>query len=147
MQNKNILLLRSVFCTELVTTALLVGIFETDLLPVGTLPLDKSQEYILSMVGVVLTIIGIPLALKLMTLKPVRAQISVSEQRYVTWSMVRIALLGIPLLYNTLMYYLLGFNTTCCYLALMCVVAFIFIWPSQERMQNECEVHGNQEES
>ena len=46
-------------------------------------------------------------------------------------------LLWLSLLYNLLMYYLLDYNTTCGYLALMTVVAYVFIWPSDERMQAE----------
>ena len=38
---------------------------------------------------------------------------------------------------NCFAYYLLGCEPTCGYLALMCVVAFFFIWPSEDKMLYE----------
>jgi len=51
--------------------------------------------------------------------------------------------LWVALTYNLIMYYLLDFNTTCGYLALMTLVAYIFVWPSDERMESECEADVN----
>ena len=139
--------LRLFFLSELLAPAILAAIFESDKLPAGATAIDEVQEYTFSMFSVVFTLISVPLALKLMTFKRVRVQVQKSEQNYRTWAIMRIALLGVPLIYNTLMYYILGFNTTCGYLGLICAVAFFFIWPSDGKMRYERENFGNQEES
>lgn len=147
MKKNNIFLLRSVFCGELFSVLLLSLFFETDMLPAGTMSPDADQNYIFNMTSVMLTIVCIPLALKLMTFKSVRAQIKLSEQNYVTWSLLRMLTLSFPLVFNTLMYYMQGFNTTCGYLALMCAVAFIFIWPSQDKMLYERDIDDAKQET
>ena len=146
MQNTTTFL-RIIFCGELLTPAILAAIFETDMLPAGAIAVDEVQEYVFSMCSVILTLISIPLALKLMTFKHVRAQVQQSEQNYRTWALLRIVLLGTPLIYNLLMYYLLSFNTSCGYMALICAVSFFFIWPSDGKMRYERENFGNKEES
>ena len=146
MQNTT-LLLRIVYCSELFTALLLAVLFETDFLPAGTMAIDEGQEYVFNMLGVILTIIGLPLALKLMTFKRVRAQIQQNEQNYLQWALIRLMLLNVPLIYNEILYYVTGFNTSCGYLALICVVGFCFVWPSKEKMLYERAAFGNQEES
>ena len=146
MQNTTTFL-RLTYCGELLTVAILAAIFETDMLPVGTIAIEETQEYVFSLCSVISTLISIPLALKLMTFKRVHALVQQSEQHYRTWALLRIVLLSVPLIYNTLMYYLLGFNTSCGYMALICVVSFFFIWPSDGKMRYERESFGNQEES
>ena len=149
-------ILRYAFVGQLLIAALIAIAGEAEWLPIGALSDDGQRTYVLSIIGVALAIIGIPLAMKLMHLHYVRKHIwpeqenasttrdelndntsSSWQPRYSTWSHVRMGLLWLSLLYNLLMYYLLDYNTTCGYLALMTVVAYVFIWPSDERMQAE----------
>lgn len=84
-------------------------------------------------------IILLPLALRLMKFKRVKESVAQSEQNYERWALIRIVLLGIPLLYNVLCYYLTGCEPTYGYMALMAAVCFLFIWPSRDKMEYERE--------
>ena len=139
-EEKIILTLRSVYAAQLLSPLMLVGIFETELQEPGSLVGNDVLTYAMNMVGVVLVLCGILLGLKLMTFQRVKARIHDSLQDYYSYSLCRLALLGTPLLYNTLAYYLLGCEPTCGYLALMCVVAFMFVWPSKDKMRYERDI-------
>lgn len=129
--------LRCVYATQLLVAALILLVYEAGWLAPGLLAGDATTSYWMNMVGVVVTLLCILLALKLMNFKRVKAMIHADEQDYFVLSLVRIQLLGLPLLYNTFAYYLLSCEPTCGYLALMCVVAFFFIWPSEDKMLYE----------
>ena len=116
-------ILRIVFCLEWLIAALLAIAFEAGWLPAGELTVSAQTAYIFEVIGVALAIICIPLALR--------------QTCSFTWKSIRLALLGTSLLYNLLMYYLLGFDTTCGYLALMSAVALLFVWPKKERVTSE----------
>ena len=136
---KTIPFLQAVYITVLVTAALLAWCFENGMLTIDWTP-DDSQDYILEMIGFALTIGWIPLALKMFTFQRIRTIIQCNEPKYRTWSIIRITLLATGLIYNTFMYYLLSCDVTCGYLALMVVVAMLFIWPSRSRMEHECDM-------
>lgn len=128
---------RFLYISELLLAACTAILFETHLLPSGIIAPSPSQAYTLQIVFLLLTIVIIPLSLKLLHFSPIRAQIHASGQSYATWSTIRLVLLGGLLLMNLIMYYLIGFDTSYGYLALMAVVPFLFIWPSEEKMAYE----------
>ena len=139
--------LRIIYFIELLTPILLTVIFEIENNELnGHFEGDSLMTYWMQIVGVFLTIGAIPLALKWMKLVFVKHRIQGNKLEYLRLSIFRIAILGVPLLYNTLAYYLLGFDPTCGYLALICFVAFFFIWPSDARMNEECELIYDQKE-
>jgi len=144
---KNIITgLRIIYFSVLLTAGLIVLLFETNLL-VGGGPLDPGTLYIVQMAGVLMTIVSIPVALKLMTFSKVRSQVKENEPRYCLWSIIRLGMLSVPLFYNVLMYYFLGFETTFAYLALMCLVPFLFVWPSRGKMEYECQFPYDKDEA
>ena len=138
MNKQTLNLLRAVYCVILLQAALLVIIFETGLLPVGTQAYDSQVNYMVEMTGLILTIVCIPLALKMMHFSRIKELLHQQPRKYQLLSITRLALLGVPLLFDVLAYYLLGFDATLGYLALMIVVAFLFIWPSKDKMEYEC---------
>lgn len=143
----SIKLLRIVFFSGLLAAGLLVLLFETEMLESGALTGDEQTAYWLGIVGVALTIIAIPTALKLMTWKRVKADVKQSEQSYVRWSILRLLMLTTPFLYNLLVYYLLGCEPTYAYMALMLLLVFLFVWPSQDKMNYERELDKQEKES
>ena len=143
----SIKLLRIVFFSGLLAAGLLVLLFETEMLESGALAGDEQTAYWLSIVGVALTIIAIPTALKLMTWKRVKTDVTQSEQSYVRWSVLRLLMLTTPLMYNLLVYYLLGCEPTYAYMALMLLLVFLFVWPSQDKMNYERELDKQEKES
>ena len=138
--------LRIIYVCELLTAALIALVFETSLLIPGTLAGDEELAYWLSIIGVALTIILLPLSLRLFKFERVKRAVAKSEHHYLRWSVVRLGCLALPLLYNLVCYYLLGCEPTYGYLALMIVVAYIFIWPSRDKMVYEREQTYSQEE-
>ena len=144
--NQNIFILRCLFSAPLLTAAIIVFVYEVGLQEPGLVAGDTTTAYWMNMIGVVVTLLCILLALKLMNFKRVKAMIHADEQKYFTLSQVRILLLGLPLFYNTIAYYFLGCEPTCGYLALMCVVAFFFIWPSQDKMLYERGIDDSKQE-
>ena len=131
--------LRALYCVVLLTAACIAIIFETGLCSEGNLATNEVLNYWLSLGGVAMTIILLPLALRLMKFGHVKKSIAKSEENYMLWSVIRIVMLGIPLLYNLLCYYATGCEPTFIYMALMAVVCFLFIWPSHDKMVYERE--------
>lgn len=139
-------LLRYTYCAELLSAAGIAAIFETGMLPEGGLGTDDVLIYCLSLVGVAMVLILLPLSLRLMKFEAIKKAVAQSEANYLRWSMIRIYVLGIPLLYNLVCYYLTGCETTFVYMALMTAVCFLFIWPSRDKMADERELQYPQEE-
>lgn len=139
-------LLRYTYCIELLTAACISAIFETGMLAEGDLATNEVLNYWLSLIGVAMILVLLPLALRLMKFAAVKKSVAQSEANYLRWSMIRIYVLGIPLLYNLVCYYLTGCETTFVYMALMTAVCFLFIWPSRDRMADERELQYSQEE-
>ena len=129
--------LRILYIAELLLAACIAILFETHLLPSGIFTPSPSQAYTLQIVCLLTTIVVIPLSMKLLHFNRIRTLIHASEQNYATWSTIRLVLLGAVLLMNLIIYYLIGFDTSFAYLALMAVVPFLFIWPSKEKMTYE----------
>lgn len=138
--------LRIALCAEFLTIALIIVLFETNVIEPGMLAGDDLANYWMSIVGVAMVIVTIPLALRLMKNKRIKESVAKSEENYLRWSLIRIALLEAPLIYNILCYYLLGCEPTFGYMALMTAVAFIFVWPSKDKMAYEREVEYSQDE-
>lgn len=132
-------ILQFIYCFELLMGVFLAVMFETETVPTGILATDGSLAYTMELIGVAVCILSIPLALKLLSFRAIKAQVANSKRLYFKWSACRIFILSISLIYNLLIYYLFGCNPTCGYLALMSATAFLFIWPSHDKMAYECE--------
>ena len=132
------LLLQLVFWVPVAVALLTVGLGEADIRPVGVLAGDQEAEFILASIMEVLTIVAIPLALKLFKLKPIAARLAattgVSALRL--WGVVRLLLLCVPMVINIVSYYLfmwVGFA----YLAIILLLSIFFVYPSLSRCYNE----------
>lgn len=146
MEKNIIKFLRCLFISSLVSSLLIAIAFESMLLEPGMLVGDEVLSYWMSLVGVAMVLINLPVALKLMKFEKIRKEVTASVQAYQKWYVIRIAILQTPLLYNILAYYLLGCEPTFGYMALMAAVAHLFVWPSRDRMIYERELNYTQEE-
>lgn len=142
-----IILLRCVYFANLATAGIIAVLFEMLSLEPGQLTCNEEASYWFGICGIGLLLICIPVALKLMSFKRIKAAVKESTQAYQTWSLMRLALLEVPLLFNTLAYYLLGCEPKFGYMALMIVVAHLFVWPSLDKMNYERELNYDQEEA
>ena len=86
----------------------------------------------------ILTIGMIPLSLKLFKLQRTKMELTSGEGRALSkWGSVRMMMLCIPMAANTLLYYLFDKNAAFGYMAIICLVCLVFIYPSTGRCLSE----------
>lgn len=118
-------------------------LYEAGLLHEGYFAGDGRMDYILQSVGILLTIIMIPLALRMFALNlmkrirqlPLRYALS----SYRIWSDVRLCLLFVPIFLN-LQFYYLTLNTTGLFCSMMALMASLFCIPSEKRIKKELDL-------
>ena len=122
---------------------------ETGVLSQGALAGDARMEYIFQTIGILMTIVLIPFALRIFNLNLVKRIQELPLQQalksYRIWADVRLALLVVPALIN-LQFYYLTFNNTGLFCAAMSLIASLFCVPSESRIKNELDLPENLEE-
>ena len=122
---------------------------ETGGLSQGTLAGDAQMEYIFQTIGILMTIVLIPFALRIFNLNLVKRIQELPLQQalksYRIWADVRLALLVVPALIN-LQFYYLTLNNTGLFCAAMSLIASLFCVPSESRIKNELDLPENLEE-
>lgn len=122
---------------------------ETGVLSQGALAGDARMEYIFQTIGILMTIVLIPFALRIFNLRLVKRIQELPLQQalksYRIWADVRLALLVVPALIN-LQFYYLTLNNTGLFCAAMSLVASLFCVPSESRIKNELDLPENLEE-
>lgn len=138
--------LKAAFFTPLIITALMVIAFETDLItPAAYInPLSGTEEFVFLYLLEIITIIIVPIALKMMHASKIHSLIHHNKSTYYHLALLRIAMIGIPMIVNTLMYYI-TMTTTYCYLTLILIAADMFIIPSAQRCANEMNSDHNKQ--
>lgn len=113
--------------------AVIIFVYETSLSQPGNLADNKRIEYICA-VGMELVALGsIPLALRLFKFKYISSDLTKRrEQALLQWGMLRMLMLCVPILSNTLLYYLF-LNPTFAYLALIHAICLMFVYPTMDR--------------
>ncbi len=132
-------LLRTAFIAEIITELLLVGIMQFAVADDALAAPDGNALtlYVAQVAGVALVLVCVPLAFRMMRLCFVARSIAGSRQAYTRWALVRLSVLAVPMLFNTLAYYLLTGEATSAYLALISFVAMLFFWPTETRCDHE----------
>ena len=109
----------------------------------GTLADDAQMEYIFQTMGILMTIVFIPFALRIFNLNLVKRIKELPLQQalksYRIWSDVRLALLLVPALIN-LQFYYLTLDNTGLFCACMALIASLFCVPSESRIKNELDL-------
>lgn len=121
----------------------LIPLYESNLLQEGIYAGDKLMEYILYTIGILLSVIFIPLALKLfsVSLNKRIPTLSTDEalKSYKKWSEIRLALLFIPTILNISFYYM-TMQTTGLLCASMALVASLFCVPNRSKIVAELDI-------
>ena len=116
---------------------------EMGVMPQGTLADDAQMEYIFQTMGILMTIVFIPFALRIFNLNLVKRIKELPLQQalksYRLWSDVRLALLLVPALIN-LQFYYLTLDNTGLFCACMALIASLFCVPSESRIKNELDL-------
>lgn len=123
-----------------VLPAFLIGAGEFELLPVGNLVGDVKAVYYFETIGILLTAICIPLALKLFSLvlkkKIDNMTITLALKRYVQLNILRLGILEVTVVANIFCYYL-TMSSTGNLCMLIGLTASLFCLPSEKRLRNE----------
>lgn len=132
---RNILL--TVFMFFISVTIIIIVLHETDIILNGALTGNKNSEFIVLTVMELLTIALIPISLKLLKTKHVRKDMASSHgKNMLKWSMLRLCLIGVPMIANLLLYYSY-MNVAFGYMAIIGLLCMFFIYPSMDKCTNE----------
>lgn len=122
---------------SIILAAGMVVLYETQITLEGGLAGDVQGEFLTATVMELLTICSIPLALRLFKFRKVRSIIEKEkEDGLFRMALIRMALICLPMLVNTLLYYLYmapAFG----YMAMVGFISMAFITPTVKRCDSE----------
>ena len=134
-------ILQIAFYSIVVTAILLVLLFENNVFSTGLYADNKPADFLFTTIMEILTICCIPLALRLIKDKTMKKyDVPRRMQIYRRKAMLRLLLLGCPLLVNTFLYYLF-MNVAFGYMAIILFLCLLFIIPTKERQQREARIN------
>lgn len=135
--------LQLIFWIPIVLSAIIIVSGELDIIPNGILANDKQMEFVIMSMMEILTIIAIPVALKLFKFKTIANKLaSDTLLHFERWGIVRLCLLNVPMVINLVCYYLFvgaGFG----YLSIILFLSLFFVYPSLSRCYNETDGHNS----
>ena len=135
--------LQLIFWIPIVLSAIIIVSGELDIIPNGILANDKQVEFVIMSMMEILTIIAIPVALKLSKFKAIANKLaSDTLLHFERWGIVRLCLLNVPMVINLVCYYLFvgaGFG----YLSIILFLSLFFVYPSLSRCYNETDGHNS----
>lgn len=135
-------LLMSTFATFVAVTLVIAALFESDLLPTGILKDDVgSDEFGAVTIMELLTLCIIPVSLRLFKFGAVSRRL-VSAESLLKYGMVRMLMLCLPMLANTLLYYLY-MNVAFGYMAIIVFLCLAFVLPTKTRCESEVSANNN----
>ena len=130
---KTVNILRTLFIASVGIAVVVAALYELDILPTGVLADRPQDEFLCTIAMELVTIVFIPIALRLFKTKDVDRRLDEGDiKTFKTWSIVRILMITVPLLMNTLLYYSF-MNTTFGYMALIQLICLPFIYPAARK--------------
>ena len=131
--NKTISLLRTVLIANVGVAVVIAALYELDILPSGMLAGRPQDEFLSTISMELITIVFIPVALRLFKTKDVEKRLEEGDiKAFRKWGLVRILMITVPLVLNTLLYYSF-MNTTFGYMALILLICLPFIYPASRK--------------
>ncbi len=130
---KTVNILRTLFIASVGIAVVVAALYELDILPSGVLADRPQDEFLCTIAMELVTIVFIPIALRLFKTKDVDRRLDEGDiKTFKTWSIVRILMITVPLLMNTLLYYIF-MSTTFGYMALILLICLPFIYPATRK--------------
>ena len=131
--NNTISLLRTVLIANVGVAVVIAALYELDILPSGMLAGRPQDEFLSTISMELITIVFIPVALRLFKTKDVEKRLEEGNiKAFRKWGLVRILMITVPLVLNTLLYYSF-MNTTFGYMALILLICLPFIYPASRK--------------
>lgn len=138
--------LLTIFIASIALAVLTVIAFESGLLAEGsqagtdTVTAEEGvSEFVIAIVMELLTLCVIPLSLRMFKVRHVADRLRHSPEGLLRYGSVRILLLGVPLVANTLLYYIY-MSVAFGYMALILLLAMTFVYPSATRCMAETDI-------
>ena len=131
-------MLATVMAVPVAMSLLMVVMFETDVLPCGFLSgRGGSGEFVAAMAMELLTLCVIPVALRLFRFARVAAALAGGGLGALRrWATVRLLMLCLPLVANTLLYYMY-MNVAFGYMGIILLLCLAFVAPTRARCEQE----------
>ena len=121
------------YIVQIVMALVIIVLFETGELPVGVMAADKQSEFVLTALMEILSLGAAFLGLRLFKFQAIhRDLVSRKEPAMWKWGMTRLLILQVPMVINTLLYYIY-MNTTFGYLGIILLLCLPFVFPSMSR--------------
>ena len=134
-------ILASIFWGLLGVSVLVAVLFECEVLPSGEWTGQATAEFLCRCTMEVATLAGIWLALRLFKFRKVHADLlSRKAEALKKWGALRLLILEVPMLLNTLLYYMY-MQTTYGYLAIIALLSLPFVFPTVGRCEDEVTEH------
>ena len=136
-ETKNQLMAFFVFAIVFALAAVVA--YETGFMESGLFTERNTSEFIFVSLMELLTLGGVFLALRLFKFDKVHDDlVAKKEHALFKWGLLRLALILIPMVGNTYLYYMF-MNTTFGYLAIIQLLSLPFVYPSMSRCKSEVE--------
>ena len=125
--------LRNLLIVTVAVPLLAAIVYECDVLPTGVFAGNAQEEFLAVIFMELLTIVMIPLALRLFKAKDVERKVEEGDTSALRkGGALRILMITVPLLLNTMGYYLY-MNTTFGYMALILLICLPFVYISPKK--------------
>jgi hypothetical protein len=125
------------YIAQIVIALVFIVLFETDTLPVGVKADDKQSEFVLTALMEIISLGAAFLGLRLFKFKPIHNDLVNRKATAMwKWGMTRLIILEVPMVINTLLYYIY-MNTTFGYLGIILLLCLPFVFPSLSRCEAE----------
>lgn len=127
------------FLVPIIICLVIVVLGEFNVFPTGVLTGNTQVEFVLLAAMEIITICMIPLALRLFRFGKIHSQLVEKRERGLQkWGTIRLEMLTVPMVVNTLLYYL-TMNAAFGYLAIILFLCMFFVVPTKERCNAEIE--------
>ena len=127
------------FLFMVLVALLLVLLYETEILEPTNLAADAALVFVITVIMEFVTIVVIPMALKLFSFKAVRHKLmSRKGDALLRWGTARLNMLCLPMLINIFMYYQ-TMAPAFGYMAIILFLCLFFVYPSLGRCMDETE--------
>lgn len=136
-KTRNILM--TLFWSGIVVAVLLAVLFETGLLPKAEWQTFASQEVMTRMTMELVALAMIPLSLYMFKFGHIHNDLlKRKEKALLCWGVLRLLMLLLPMVVNTLLYYMF-MQTTYGYMAIILLICLPFVYPSLGRCKADTE--------
>ena len=129
--------LMAFYIAQIALALVIIVLFETDVLPVGVKADDKQSDFVMVALMEIISLGAAFLGLRLFKFKPIHDDlVSRPERAMWKWGMSRLLILEVPMVIDTLLYYIY-MNTTFVYLGIMLLLCLPFVFPTLNRCLDE----------